>query len=165
MSSQVQPSQYDLDRFVRIQDSRRHYDTALSEIQSGRKDSHWIWFVFPQIAGLGKYPSEMATRFAIGSLAEAEAYLAHPVLGPRLREITHAVLDSPVKSAEKLMGSMSVDKQKLQSSMTLFKRVVDATAGDQRKEEDGVFEKVLEKYFDGEEDEKTVQKLKVESSL
>jgi uncharacterized protein (DUF1810 family) len=155
-------NQFDLDRFVRIQDTRRNYAGALAEIRAGRKDSHWIWFVFPQIAGLGKYPSEMAQRFAIGSLAEARAYLAHPVLGPRLREISRAVLESPVEDVGELMGSMSVDQQKLRSSMTLFKRVVDGMGEEERREEDKVFEKVLEKYFDGEEDEETVKKLKVD---
>ncbi|KAH8912412.1 DUF1810-domain-containing protein [Coniochaeta sp. PMI_546] len=157
--SSTTDTQFNLDRFVRIQDHRRNYHAALAEIQRGRKDSHWIWFVFPQIAGLGRHPSEMTRHFAIGSAAEAEAYLAHPVLGPRLAEISRAVLDSPVREVGELMGRMSVDQQKLKSSMTLFKRVVDGLAAEERREGDEVFEKVLEKYFDGEEDEETVKLL------
>ncbi|OIW32007.1 DUF1810-domain-containing protein [Coniochaeta ligniaria NRRL 30616] len=150
---------FNLDRFVRFQDTRRNYDAALAEIRMGRKESHWIWFVFPQISGLGAFPSDMAQHFAIGSLAEAQAYLAHPVLGPRLREISQAVLESEVEDVGELMGS-SVDRQKLRSSMTLFKRVVDGIGGEDRSEGDGVFEGVLEKYYDGEEDEETVKRLR-----
>ncbi|KAB5523846.1 hypothetical protein GE09DRAFT_1152772 [Coniochaeta sp. 2T2.1] len=157
---QQQPRQNNnLDRFLTIQDSHRNYATALSEIRSGRKRSHWIWFVFPQIAGLGQFPSQMARHFAIASLDEARAYLAHPVLGQRLREISKAVLDSEVEDVGELMGSMAVDQDKLRSSMTLFKRVVDGMAEAERAQGDEVFEGVLEKYFEGVEDGETVKRL------
>ncbi|KAB5532524.1 hypothetical protein GE09DRAFT_1144882 [Coniochaeta sp. 2T2.1] len=154
-----QPHHNNLNRFLTIQDSHRNYATALSEIRSGRKRSHWIWFVFPQITGLGQFPSQMARHFAITSLEEARAYLAHPVLGQRLREISKAVLDSEVEDVGQLMGSMAVDKDKLRSSMTLFKRVVDGMGEAERGEEDEVFEGVLEKYFEGVEDGETVKRL------
>lgn len=159
---------FNLDRFVRIQDARGNYATALSEMRRGRKQSHWIWYVFPQIAGLTRYPSETARRYAIGSPAEARAYLAHPVLGPRLREITRVVLHSPVRDVAELMGAMEVDQQKLRSSMTLFMRVSERSGevweGEEPEEpeEDGIFEQVLEKYFNMEEDEATTRKVRAE---
>jgi uncharacterized protein (DUF1810 family) len=107
---------YDLERFV---DAQAHvYEEALAELRRGRKTGHWIWFIFPQIAGLGH--SGMSQRFAISSLDEARAYLAHPVLGARLRECATAVLGTTGRSAEEILGS--IDAMKLRSSMTLFQR-------------------------------------------
>src|SRR6186997_1519083 len=107
---------FDLERFVAAQDAAGTYERALGEIRRGRKSSHWMWFVFPQVAGLGR--SEMAAHYAIADLAEARAYLDHPVLGSRLRECAQLVLESTVGSAEEIFGS--VDATKLRSSMTLF---------------------------------------------
>jgi uncharacterized protein (DUF1810 family) len=114
-------------------------DRVFAELAAGRKRSHWMWFVFPQLAGLGT--SAMSQRYAIGSLAEARAYLAHPVLGPRLATSAGLVAASSAPSAEAIFGS--VDTQKLRSSMTLFLRA------DPRAE---VFRAVLDRYFDGELD-------------
>ena len=107
---------YDLQRFVDAQDRGGTYDSAVEELRRGRKTTHWMWFVFPQIAGLGR--SEMARRYAITSLEEAKAYLEHPVLGPRLLECARILAGGDHGSAEQVMGS--VDAQKLRSSMTLF---------------------------------------------
>ena len=108
---------YDLARFVAAQDGS--YERALAEIRRGRKTGHWMWFVFPQLAGLGS--SAMAQRYAVRSLDEARAYLRHPVLGPRLREITAAVLALPPDATtEAVFGG--IDAIKLRSSMTLFAR-------------------------------------------
>lgn len=104
----------DLQRFVAAQ--ARVYDDVLAELRQGRKRTHWMWFIFPQIAGLGR--SEMARRFAIRSLAEARSYLAHPVLGPRLLQCTDALLMHRDLSAETILGA--IDAVKLRSSMTLF---------------------------------------------
>jgi uncharacterized protein (DUF1810 family) len=129
--------QSDLDRFVRAQDDGRTYERALRELRLGRKTSHWMWFVFPQIAGLGR--SGMAERYAIRSLAEARAYLAHPVLGPRLLESVAAVAEAPEGStAESVFGG--IDAVKLRSSVTLFLRADPRRSG---------FERVLDRYFDG----------------
>lgn len=130
---------FDLHRFVATQDSGDIYDQALREIRQGYKTSHWMWFVFPQIAGLGR--SATARHYAVKSLAEAEAYLAHPVLGPRLRECARALVELGATDPVALFGL--IDAQKLQSSMTLFNRAApDAT----------VFSEVLDRYFDGRED-------------
>ena len=123
-----------LDRFVSAQASV--YPSALAELAAGRKRTHWMWFIFPQIAGLGSSPA--AQRYAIASLDEARAYLAHPVLGPRLRECARALLAVEGKSAEKILGYP--DDLKLRSSMTLFARAAD---------DPDVFEAVLERYYDG----------------
>jgi uncharacterized protein (DUF1810 family) len=131
-----------LQRFVDAQDSGGTYERALEELRHGRKTSHWMWFVFPQIAGLGQ--SEMSRRYAVASPEEARAYLDHPVLGPRLVECCEALLSHQGKSAEQILGG--IDAIKLRSSMTLFARA--AT-------EPGVFEEVLERYFDGEADSAT----------
>jgi uncharacterized protein (DUF1810 family) len=130
----------DLDRFVTAQDGV--YAQALQELRQGLKTSHWMWFTFPQVAGLGS--SEMSRRYAIGSLDEARAYLAHPVLGPRLRECAALVLASPADTAERMLGSM--DARKLRSSMTLFHRAAPA---------DALFAQVLERFFAGEADAAT----------
>jgi uncharacterized protein (DUF1810 family) len=123
-----------LERFVEAQ--RDSYADALAEIKAGRKRSHWMWFVFPQIAGLGSSPT--ARRYAVSGPDEAKAYLAHPVLGPRLTEISRALLAVEGRSAEQIFGYP--DDLKLRSSMTLFARAADDPA---------VFEAVLERYYDG----------------
>ncbi len=137
----------DLDRFVAAQDAGDIYLLALEELSAGRKRSHWMWFVFPQIAGLGR--SETARRFAISSAAEASAYLRHPVLGPRLLESIRALLDSPATAggctAEDVFGV--VDAVKLRSSMTLFHQV----APEQRE-----FSDVLDRFFDKRSDPATL---------
>jgi uncharacterized protein (DUF1810 family) len=135
---------YRLDRFLDAQDRRGAYDDALAELRAGHKTGHWMWFVFPQIAGLGM--SEMSRKYAISSLAEAEAYLAHPVLGPRLRECTQAIVALQGRSASEIFGG--IDSLKLRSSLTLFSR---ATPGDP------LFSGALQKYFDGVPDPKTEQ--------
>ncbi len=127
---------FDLRRFEAAQDAGGTYERALAELRAGRKRSHWMWFVFPQLAGLGR--SAMAQRYGISSLAEARAYLEHPVLGARLRECARALADLPGRpSATAVLGP--VDAQKLQSSMTLF------AAADPG----GPFSEVLDRYFDG----------------
>ena len=127
---------YDLERFVAAQDAGGTYDHAVAELRRGRKTSHWMWFVFPQIAGLGLSP--VSRRFAISSLEEARAYLAHPVLGPRLAECASLVAETPARTAEQIFGD--IDAMKLRSSMTLFLR---ADPGEP------VFARVLDQYFDG----------------
>jgi uncharacterized protein (DUF1810 family) len=131
---------FNLSRFVQAQDDG--YEAALSEIRSGRKRSHWMWFIFPQFKGLGSSPTSQ--RYAIGSLGEAEAYLAHPVLGPRLLESAEAVLGIEGRSASDVFGFP--DDVKLRSCATLFAHV---------SPEGSVFERLLEKYFSGQRDEKT----------
>src|ERR1700757_3448214 len=107
---------YDLQRFVAAQDSGGTYEQARAELRSGRKRSHWMWFVFPQIAGLGQSPT--SRRYAISSLDEARAYLAHPVLGARLLDCARIVGELDDRSAEEIFGA--IDAMKLRSSMTLF---------------------------------------------
>jgi uncharacterized protein (DUF1810 family) len=131
----------DLDRFITAQ--QKVYPQALAEIRQGRKTSHWMWFIFPQLKGLGQ--SSNALYYGITDLAEATAYLRHPVLGPRLVEISQALLPLPGKNATTVMGSP--DDVKLCSSMTLFSQVPEA---------DPVFMQVLEKYFQGKEDFRTI---------
>jgi uncharacterized protein (DUF1810 family) len=133
-----------LSRFVDAQSSGT-YEQALGELRAGRKQGHWIWFVFPQIAGLGR--SEMSRHYAISGLDEARAYLAHPVLGPRLVEAAQALLDLPGDDAVAVLGS--IDATKLRSSMTLF-----AAAGSEP-----VFGQVLDKYFAGRLDKETTRRL------
>lgn len=136
---------YDLQRFVAAQEPS--YDRALSELRAGRKTTHWIWYVFPQIEGLGSSPT--AKRFAIRSLEEASAYLVHPVLGPRLREACEAILAwSGERSANAILGSP--DDLKLRSSMTLFERA----AGEPR-----LFARVLDAFYGAERDPKTLTRL------
>jgi uncharacterized protein (DUF1810 family) len=132
-----------LDRFVEAQDRRGTYASALEELRAGRKVSHWMWFVFPQVAGLGSSP--MSREYAIGSAEEARAYVEHPVLGPRLLEAARAVLSHPDRTARQIMGVP--DDAKLRSSMTLFALVDDA---------DPVFQDVLDTFFAGERDPRTV---------
>ena len=130
----------DLERFVAAQ--RETYDDALRELRVGRKTGHWIWFVFPQVAGLGR--SEMSQRYAIAGLAEARAYLDHPVLGPRLRAAAAAVLAVEGRTAHEILGG--IDAVKLRSSMTLFHRAAPA---------DPLFRAVLDRFFDGSPDTAT----------
>src|SRR5437763_109399 len=128
---------YDLGRFVRAQEG--DHERALAEIRAGRKRSHWMWYVFPQLDGLGS--SATSRRYAIKSLAEARAYLAHPVLGPRLVECAEIVAGQGAQSAEEIFGS--IDAMKLHSSMTLFARADPAQAA---------FQRVLDTFFEGRPD-------------
>ena len=156
-----------LDRFVAAQERGGTYQRAVAELRAGAKASHWMWFVFPQVAGLGL--SAMAREYAISSVAEARAYLAHPVLGPRLRECAGIVAATDGRSAERIFGS--VDAVKLRSSMTLFAAAetgADAAAGQagavgpQGQDGDAgasVFRAVLAKFFGGKPDEATTARL------
>ena len=132
----------DLSRFLKSQE--QDYEQALREISSGRKRSHWMWYIFPQIQGLGFSPT--AQYYAIRDLQEARDYLAHPVLGARLKEISSALLDLNGLSASEIFGYP--DDLKLRSSMTLF-RMADLN--------EPVFLEVLEKYYDGKPDARTVE--------
>ena len=136
---------HNLQRFVGAQSSV--YAQVCSELRDGRKRTHWMWFIFPQIEGLGY--SELARRFAISSLQEAQAYLAHPILGPRLRECTRLVNQAGGRSIEQIFGSP--DDLKFHSSMTLFARA--ATDDEQ------VFDEALRKYFGGQPDPATLERL------
>ncbi|HXF22266.1 MAG TPA: DUF1810 domain-containing protein [Streptosporangiaceae bacterium] len=136
---------YQLDRFVVAQDEGS-YRAAVAELRAGRKTSHWMWFIFPQVAGLGR--SAAAQHFAISSLDEAQAYLRHPVLGPRLRECVQLLAALDGKSADQILGS--VDAMKLRSSLTLFM----AAAPDEP-----LFRDVLAKYFGGAADQLTLDRL------
>ncbi len=133
---------YDLSRFLKAQE--RDYAQALREIRSGRKRSHWMWYIFPQIQGLGF--SHTAQFYAIENLDEAKEYLAHPVLGARLKEISAALLELEGLSASEIFGYP--DDLKLRSCMTLF-RLADLDCD--------VFEAVLDRYYDGEPDSRTVR--------
>ena len=135
-----------LDRFVEAQDGGGTYERALAELRRGRKVSHWMWFVFPQIAGLGMSPTSQ--RYAIADLGEARAYLDHPVLGPRLLECARVVADSEAPSARALFGG--IDAMKLRSSMTLFARAAP---------HEHVFTQVLDRYFGGAPDPATDARL------
>jgi uncharacterized protein (DUF1810 family) len=136
----------DLQRFVDAQDTRDTYTEALRELRAGHKQGHWMWFVFPQIAGLGRSPT--AQHFAISGLPEAVAYLAHPVLGPRLLEVARVLTGLPETDAVKVLGS--IDAQKLQSSMTLFS----LAAPDEQ-----LFRDVLDQYFAGASDAGTTSRV------
>ncbi len=138
---------FDLQRFVDAQDDGAAYTTALREVRAGRKRSHWIWFVYPQIAGLGVSPTSQ--HFAISGLAEAVAYLQHPVLGARLRECAQAVLELDTTDPVAVFGP--VDAQKLRSSMTLFA----AADPDQP-----VFRAVLDRFFAGAHDPATLDRIR-----
>lgn len=131
-----------IERFIEAQ--APIYATALAELIAGRKQSHWMWFVFPQIAGLGQ--SAMSRTYAIQSLDEARAYLAHPLLGARLRECCQAVMNLRGKNAEEVFGS--IDAVKFRSCLTLF------TEADH---DEILFFNLLEKYFDGAADEATLE--------
>ena len=138
--------QPDLDRFVGAQDGGGTYDRAVRELRGGHKDGHWMWFVFPQIAGLGQ--SATSRRYAIASLTEARAYLKHPVLGRRLVECAVIVATSPAASAADIFGT--VDAVKLRSSMTLFHRA---------DPDEQAFGDVLDHYFGGQPDPETDRRL------
>ena len=141
MTHELSNDPHALSRFVSAQE--KTFNTALTELKRGKKESHWMWFIFPQIEGLGH--SSMTQRYAIKSPEEARAYLEHLILGPRLLECCNALLAVKGKSAANIMGSP--DDLKLSSSMTLFSRV----AADK-----SVFERVLEFYDDGKTDQKTL---------
>ncbi|MCW2693820.1 MAG: hypothetical protein JWM48_3397 [Mycobacterium sp.] len=143
MSVSPEDDPFELRRFVEAQDSGGRYDAAVAELRRGRKTSHWMWFVFPQVAGLGR--SATARHFAVAGLPEARAYLAHPVLGPRLVESATLLAELPGEDPVAVLGP--VDARKLHSSMTLFAR-----ADPGRPE----FRAVLAKYFGGAEDAATV---------
>ncbi len=135
---------YNLQRFVAAQ--APVYDGVRAELKNGRKVNHWMWFIFPQIAGLGR--SAMAQRYAISSLREAEAYLKHPVLGSRLRECVRLVIQIDGKSAYEILGSP--DDLKFHSCLTLFARAAP---------DEEVFNAALDKYFDGRDDALTTARL------
>jgi uncharacterized protein (DUF1810 family) len=135
---------FDVERFLEAQ--QPVYDTVLTELRSGRKQSHWMWFIFPQLLGLGS--SATANWFGVPSLADAALYLQHPILGPRLIECTRLVNETAGATAEEIFGS--IDTLKFRSSMTLFSRVPAASE---------VFEQALSKYFDGLPDTRTLERL------
>lgn len=139
------PDPFNLARFVEAQSSE--YQQVLRELRAGRKQSHWIWFVFPQLKGLGR--SSMAEFYGIGSLDEAKAYLAHSVLGPRLRECTDLVNRVEGRTIDEIFGFP--DNLKFRSSMTLFAKAT---------EENAIFNDALEKYFAAEPDARTLELLK-----
>ena len=135
-----------LERFTSAQDDGGTYDRALAELRAGRKQTHWSWFVLPQIAGLGR--SSTSVHYAVTGLDEARDYLAHPVLGPRLRECAQALLYLPGRDADAVLGP--VDAQKLRSCMTLFAAADPA---------DPLFPAVLDRYFAGRPDPATLERL------
>jgi uncharacterized protein (DUF1810 family) len=137
---------FDLQRFVDAQDAGGTYGRALDELRRGRKTSHWMWFVLPQVEGLGRTPT--AQRYALAGLEEARAYLAHPVLGPRLRACAQALLDLPGGDPVAVLGE--VDAMKLRSCMTLFARAAP---------QEPLFGQVLDTYYGGQEDEATTARL------
>ena len=141
---------FNLARFVRAQE--RDYEQALAEIRSGRKRTHWMWYTFPQLDGLARKPSAESKLYAIKSVAEAEAYLRHPVIGPRLLESCEAALAVEGRSAIDVFGSP--DDMKLRSCATLFACVSPAGS---------VFERLLDRFFGGEPDDRTLRLLKSES--
>jgi uncharacterized protein (DUF1810 family) len=143
----VSDDPHGLQRFVDAQEDMGIYSRALSELRAGRKQGHWIWFVFPQIAGLGSSP--MSQAYAIRSLEEARAYLAHPLLGARLRESTEALLAAePAASAESILGG--IDAIKVRSSMTLFSAAAP---------EEAIFRDVLDRFYGGETDPETERRI------
>ncbi|HKI15207.1 MAG TPA: DUF1810 domain-containing protein [Roseiarcus sp.] len=135
---------FNLQRFVDAQASV--YQEVRRELRAGRKESHWMWFIFPQIAGLGTSPTSV--RFAIASLDEARAYLAHPVLGPRLRECAKLAVDVEGRTAREIFGP--VDEMKFRSSVTLFA---------QAAPDEDVFQRCIDKYFAGSHDPATLARL------
>ncbi len=138
-----------LDRFLEAQDRNGMFEQALSELRAWRKTSHWIWYVFPQIAGLGM--SEMSVYYSIASLGEARAYLAQPVLGKRLHEAAEALLKNGKTNAEDILGNL--DAQKVRSSMTLFQKAAP---------DDNTFADVLDRFYGGKSDRKTLAILAVQ---
>lgn len=142
MTGTTNADRFNLDRFVSAQEVT--YARALTELTGGRKNSHWMWFIFPQIAGLGS--SEMSRRYAIGSIEEAQAYLAHPILGARYRQSVAALQDLVGTTAEAVFGSL--DAAKLHSSLTLFAK---AAPGDP------LFAAAIQRWFRGDKDMQTVK--------
>lgn len=147
---------YDLQRFVDAQNGGESFIGALAELRAGRKTSHWVWFVFPQLEGLGR--SAMSQRYAISSPAEARAYLAHPILGPRLIACAEALLTHHGCSAREILGE--IDAVKLRSSMTLFARAAKPQGTgnipvSRGLDDFGIFQRVLDRYFEGEADAAT----------
>lgn len=140
---------YDLHRFIEAQNGV--YEQALAELKTGRKRSHWMWFIFPQIAGLGT--SSMAEKYAIRSAEEASAYLADPILGSRLLRCVEAILSINDRSAHDIMGAP--DDLKLRSSMTLFAAVSDHGSP---------FHKAIERFYDGKFDERTISILSADNN-
>lgn len=140
---------FDLTRFVTAQEDGGTYSAALRELRAGRKTSHWMWFVFPQVAGLGR--SETARFYALSGLDEAQSYLAHPTLGPRLVECADTVAALPTSDPVSVFGT--VDATKLKSSMTLFAHAA------QTDEDRAPFRAVLDRFFGGAEDPETVRRL------
>ncbi|WP_035856562.1 DUF1810 domain-containing protein [Cryptosporangium arvum] len=138
---------YRLGRFVSAQDSGYGYDSVLAELRAGEKVSHWMWYVFPQVSGLGS--SSMAQQYAIGSLDEARAYLARPTLRKRLHDAIDALLGVEGRSITRILGS--IDAMKLRSSMTLF---------DAAEPGEPAYRRVLDRYFDGRTDERTLELLR-----
>ena len=137
---------YDLRRFVDAQDAGGTFERAVAELSAGRKRTHWMWFVFPQVAGLGQ--SSTARRFAIGSLDEARAYFGHSLLGPRLLRAISALQETDARSADEILGA--VDAMKLRSSMTLFEAASPEIAE---------FAQMLDQFFDGQPDPLTLERL------
>jgi uncharacterized protein (DUF1810 family) len=137
---------YRLKRFMDAQNLTGRYETAVSELRMGQKAGHWMWFIFPQVAGLGHSP--MSREFGISSVAEAQAYLRHPVLGPRLIACARILMGITDKSAMEILGT--IDSKKLRSSMTLFMSA---------QPEEPVFREVLAKYFHGSADQETIVRL------
>ena len=131
-----------LDRFLEVQE--RMYEIALKEIKNSEKESHWMWYIFPQLRGLGR--SQMAYVYGINGLEEAKAYLEHPVLSARLIEISEALLEHKDQDIEDILGD--IDAMKLCSSMTLFALI---------SEDDSVFQRVLDYFYDGEIDKLTIK--------
>ncbi|KAF2989004.1 hypothetical protein MJC1_03912 [Methylocystis sp. MJC1] len=147
MSVRDNDDPFDLQRFIEAQ--KGSYAQALSELRAGRKTSHWIWYVFPQLAGLGF--SQASRFYGLSGLDEARAYLADPILGPRLRECVEVMLASGDRNAEDVLGS--TDAMKFRSSMTLFARAAS---------EEALFTQALARFFDSEDDPKTIELLKEE---
>jgi uncharacterized protein (DUF1810 family) len=146
-AERVSEDPFHLQRFIDAQEDAAIYARALGELRAGRKQSHWIWFVFPQIAGLGSSP--MSQAYAIRSLEEARAYLEHPLLGPRLRESTETLLAAaPGASAEAILGG--IDAIKVRSSMTLFAHAAP---------EEELFAAVLDGFYGGEADPETERRI------
>lgn len=137
---------FDLEQFVNAQDTGGSYEQALRELRRGRKTSHWIWWVFPQIAGLGQSPT--SRRYGVSSLAQARAYLAHPVLGQRLRDATTALRAAPGDDPVAILGD--IDAVKVRSSMTLFAAADPA---------EPVFQQVLDRFYDGQPDLRTISRI------
>lgn len=135
----MENKEFDIERFVNAQEGS--YTRALSELREGEKRSYWMWYIFPQMRGLGRSP--MANCYGISGLEEVSAYLAHPVLGPRLREVCRTILELPADDARQIFGE--IDSHKLRSSMTLFDIVAP----------DDVFSKVLDKFFQRKRDRRT----------